>query len=116
LEVKLQDMNTAQPTFMTYVKTWLALLALLAATIIAAHFDLGAFSLPLALLISISQAVLILLFFMHLHYSKGEVVVIALAAYLWLGILIIGSMHDYVSRNWVPRLSPERPSQNPSRP
>ena len=100
-------MNTTQPTIRTYVKTWVALLLLLATTIIVAHFDLGAFSLPVAILISISQAVMILLFFMHLHYSKAEVIVIASAAYLWLGILLVGTMHDYVSRNWVPRLSPE---------
>ena len=83
-------MKVTEPTITTYVRTWLALLALLAITIIAAHFDLGAFGLPVALLIAISQAVLILLFFMHLHYSKAEVVVVACAAYLWLGIMLVG--------------------------
>ena len=104
-------MKVTEPTITTYVRTWLALLALLAITIIAAHFDLGAFGLPVALLIAISQAVLILLFFMHLHYSKAEVVVVACAAYLWLGIMLVGTMHDYLSRNWIPALSPGHSSQ-----
>ncbi|MCX6967212.1 MAG: cytochrome C oxidase subunit IV family protein [Verrucomicrobia bacterium] len=104
------------PTLATYVKTWLTLLLLWATTILLAHFDLGSFSLSLALLISILQASLILLFFMHLHYSKANVVVCACAAYLWLAILIVGTMHDYLSRNWIPRLTPQHPAQNhPSR-
>jgi len=107
-------MKPTQPTIATYVKTWLVLLLLLALTLLAAHFDLGSFSLPLTLLISITQASLILLFFMHLHYSKSEVVVFACAAYLWLGFLIVGVMHDYLSRNWVPQLTPQPSSQNQS--
>lgn len=108
-------MNSAQPTITTYLKTWLALLVLLATTITAAQFEIGHFGLPLALAIAICQALLVLLFFMHLYYSKADVLIVACAAYLWLGIMLVGTMHDYVSRNWVPRLMPDRPSQNPPR-
>ena len=95
-------MKAAQPSITTYLKTWAALLALLALTIFAAHFDLGFFGLPVALLIALTQAALVVLFFMHLHYSKAEVVVVACAGYFWLGILLVGTLHDYLTRNWIP--------------
>lgn len=77
-------------------------MVLLLLTIAVAHYDLGPWS--VALLIAGAKALLILLFFMHLRYDKREVLVFAGAAYLWLLILIIGTLHDYLSRNWLPRL------------
>lgn len=106
-------MENRKPTLAIYVKTWLALLTLFAVTLFASQFRLGAFGLPIALLIALAQALLVLLFFMHLHYSKAEMVVVACAAYLWLGILLVGTMHDYLSRNWVPRLGPESSQRTP---
>lgn len=79
-------------------------MVLLILTIAVAHFDLGPWSLAVALVIAVAKALLILLFFMHLRYDKREVLVFAGAAYLWLLILIIGTLHDYLSRNWLPRL------------
>lgn len=105
-------METKKPTLSIYIKTWISLLMLLAATIFAAQFSLGSLGLPIALMIAITQALLVLLFFMHLHYSKAETMIVACAAYLWLGILLVGTMHDYLTRNWVPRLSPEQSSEN----
>ena len=90
------------PSLATYGKTWLLLLFLLVANILAAHFHLGGWNLVIALGIAFTQAVLILLVFMHLRYSRHETLVVALAAWFWLGILIVGALHDYLSRNWVP--------------
>ena len=95
-------MAATHPTLWTYGKTWLLLMLLLFVTVTVAHFDLGGAALPIAMAIAIVKAVLILLIFMHIHYSKGDVVVFACAAYLWMAIMIIGTMHDYFSRNWVP--------------
>ena len=86
----------------TTIKSWVALLALLALSIGVAYIDLGIFKLPLILLIAMVQAVIVLLFFMHLRHGKSEIIVIIVAAYLWLGILIVGVLHDYLSRNWLP--------------
>lgn len=94
----------AHPTIGTYAKVWGALMLLLVLTIFVAHFDLGEWSVAVALLIAIAKAALILFFFMHLRYGKREVLVFAAAAYLWLLIMIIGTLHDYLSRNWLPRL------------
>ena len=87
---------------MTYAKTWLALMILLVITVLVAHFNLGGIALPIAMFIAITKAVLILLIFMHVRYSRGQVLIFACAAYLWIMIMIIGTMHDYYSRNWVP--------------
>ena len=95
-------MAEQHPTIMTYAKTWLALMVLLAITVSVAHFNLGGVALPIAMLVAITKAALIILFFMHVRYSVGQVVVFACAAYLWVMIMIIGTMHDYYSRNWVP--------------
>lgn len=96
-------MNHARSIPAVYVKTWLALLFLSAVTIVGAHLNLGKFGLPLTLLIAVSQAVIILLFFMNLRARKaGIIVVVACAAWLWLGILIVGTLHDYLTRNWLP--------------
>ncbi|HWL54544.1 MAG TPA: cytochrome C oxidase subunit IV family protein [Chthoniobacteraceae bacterium] len=94
----------AHPSVVIYLKVWGALMVLLLLTIGIAHFDLGDWSVAVALLIAGVKALLILLFFMHLRYDRREVLVFAGAAYLWLMILIIGTLHDYLSRNWLPRL------------
>lgn len=94
----------AHPSIAIYLKVWGALMVLLLLTIAVAHYDLGDWSVAVALLIAGAKALLILLFFMHLRYDKREVLVFAGAAYLWLLILIIGTLHDYLSRNWLPRL------------
>jgi len=91
-----------QSPWVNYVKTWLLLLGLLAVNIAVAHLRLGGWNFFITLAIAIIQAVLILLVFMHLHQGKNENLVVACAAYLWLGILIVGTLHDYLSRNWVP--------------
>ncbi len=95
-------MNKPHPDLWTYGKAWVALMLLLGVTIFAAHFHSGAFALWIALVIAVTKALIIILFFMHIHYGSREVVVFACAAYLWLLILIIGTLHDYLSRNWIP--------------
>ncbi len=79
---------------------WLFLLGLLVVTVLVGSFDLGLLSLPIALAIAVVKALLILLFFMELRYSKRVVWVFAIAAYLWIAILIVGTLQDYLSRHW----------------
>lgn len=95
------------PTIGTYARVWAALMVLLGLTIFAAHYDLGDYSLVVALIIAVAKALFIILFFMHVRYGKHQVLVFACAAYIWLAILIVGTLHDYLTRNWVP--GPSRP-------
>ena len=96
------NMTSTQPSVSSYAMTWATLLFLLVANILASRLRLGSWNLVIALGIALTQALLVLLVFMHVRYSKHETIVVACAAYLWLAILIVGTLHDYLTRNWIP--------------
>lgn len=75
-----------------------ALLGLLVLTIAVAYVDLGPFGIVVAMAIAIAKAVLIMLYFMHVKFSSRLVWVFSSGAFLWLGILLLLGMSDYVSR------------------
>jgi len=79
-----------------------ALLALLALTVGAAYVDLGRWNLPLAMAIAATKAALILLYFMHVRFGSRLTSVFAGAALLWLTILLVLTLNDYLSRGWLP--------------
>jgi cytochrome c oxidase subunit 4 len=85
----------------TYVVIYLALLALLAATIIASRFNLGPLGLAIAIGIAVVKALLIMLYFMHVRFSSRLTWIFASAAFFWLAILIGLVMTDYLSRGWL---------------
>jgi cytochrome c oxidase subunit IV len=86
----------------TYVLVCVALLVLTAATLALARVELGPFHTPVALAIAGAKAVLVGLFFMHLRYSPPLTRLTAVAALVWLGILIAGTMDDVLTRGWLP--------------
>jgi cytochrome c oxidase subunit 4 len=86
----------------TYVFVFVALLALLAISILAASLDLGTLNATVALTIAILKALLIALYFMHLRYSAPLTWVVALGGAFWLGILLVLTMSDYLTRGWLP--------------
>jgi cytochrome c oxidase subunit 4 len=57
------------------------------------------------MLIAIAKGVLILLFFMHVKFSSRQAVVFAGAGFLWLCILLVLTMSDYLTRNHPPDLT-----------
>ena len=71
----------------TNVLVFVALLALLFATVGAAYLPMGSLHFPVAMLIAAAKAVLIVLFFMHALYSNRLTLVVSVAALLWLGIM-----------------------------
>jgi len=77
-----------------------ALMLLLAATVVAAQFDLGALSLAIALTIAAAKALLIILYFMHVRFSGRLAWVFAAGGFIWLGILVGLTLSDYISRGW----------------
>jgi len=79
-----------------------ALLVLTLATTLIGRIDLGPWNLVVALAIATGKALLIVLYFMHLRWTVGVSRAVALAAVLWLGILLAGSMDDYLTRAWLP--------------
>ena len=55
----------------------------------------------IALAIATAKAMLVVLFFMHVRYSSKLTRMTVLAGFFWLGILLVMTMGDYVSRDWI---------------
>lgn len=85
-----------------YFRIFGALMVLTALTVGIAMFDLGALNTPVALLIAVSKATLVLLFFMHLKYSPRLLTIVACAGFVWLAVMLILTMSDISTRDWIP--------------
>lgn len=86
----------------TYTLVFLSLLILTAATTVAATIDLGPFNVVMALLIAVVKMILVALFFMHLRHSTILTKVVVGGGMLWLGILLVLSLSDFITRGWLP--------------
>lgn len=71
-----------------------------AITIWAAYMDLGLFNAPIALVIATFKAICVILIFMHVKDSSRLTKITVLAGGFWLGILLVLTMSDFLSRNW----------------
>jgi cytochrome c oxidase subunit IV len=85
----------------TYLIVCAALVVLTGTTVGLAYVDLGGWNTVVALAIAAAKAILIVLFFMEARYSRGLVRLVIVGALLWLGILIVGTMDDVVTRGWL---------------
>jgi cytochrome c oxidase subunit IV len=85
----------------TYVAVCAALLILTAITVGLAHVDLRGLNSVVGLAIAALKAALIAWFFMHLRSSWSMTRVVGVAALLWLGILIVGTLDDILTRGWL---------------
>ena len=88
-------------TVRTNVNVFIALMALLVATVAFAYMPLGHLHLATAMVIAVTKAVLIILYFMHVRFSNRLTWVFSSAAFVWLAILIIITVSDYLSRGWL---------------
>jgi cytochrome c oxidase subunit 4 len=86
----------------TYAFVFVALLALTALTTLVAEVDMGPLNVAVALLIAVIKMLLVALFFMHLRHSPVLTKVMVCGGLLWLFILMVLTMADFVSRNWLP--------------
>lgn len=85
----------------SYLAVFAALLALTALTTAIAFVDLGGVgNVAVALSIAIVKAALVALYFMHLRHSTPLTVIFAGAGLFWLGLLIVLTLSDYISRGW----------------
>lgn len=89
-----------------YLGVFVALMVLMAATVGAAFLDLGIFNNVIALVIAMAKTALIMLFFMHLRYSSRLTQVFALVGFLFLVILMAGTLNDYFSRGDFSNIAP----------
>src|ERR1035437_5437425 len=92
----------------TYTLVFLSLLILTAATTVVATIDLVPFNVVMALLIAVVKMMLVALFFMHLRHSTILTKVVVGGGMLWLGILLLLSLSDFIPRGWLPGPGEER--------
>lgn len=86
---------------LTYTVVFIALLILTLLTTVVATVDLGPFNVVVALVIAVVKMLLVALFFMHIRHSVILTKVVVGGGLLWLGILLVLSMADFVSRGWL---------------
>jgi cytochrome c oxidase subunit IV len=85
-----------------YLSVFAALLGFTALTTGIAFVDLGRVgNISVALTIAVIKAVLVMLYFMHLRYSSHLTILFASAGVFWLGIMLVLTLSDYISRGWV---------------
>jgi len=95
------EMPAEAPSVKTYFKVFGALLVLLVLTVGASYANLGPFGVVVSMGISIAKALLILLIFMEVRYSHPIVWIFAGAAFLWLLLMLVLTLSDYKTRQWV---------------
>jgi cytochrome c oxidase subunit IV len=83
-----------------YVSIFLALMFFTALTVGVAFINLGVLNPVIALTIAVIKAVLVILFFMHVRYSSKMVMVLVISGFFWMGIMLVLTMSDYISRVW----------------
>ena len=85
----------------TYVLVFAGLIVLTVLTTAVAFVDLGPFSVVVALAIAVCKMLLVALFFMHLRHSTRLTRIVVLGGLLWLAILLLLTLSDFISRTWV---------------
>jgi cytochrome c oxidase subunit IV len=84
----------------TYGLVFVALIALTGLTVWLASVNLGPWHVPVGLAIAAAKATVIALFFMHVLYSPRLTWAVVLSTLLFLAILILLTITDYLSRDW----------------
>ena len=81
-----------------FVLVWAGLVVLLALTMAVSLVDAGIWNIVANLGIALLKAALVIWFFMHLDEIRGIVRLFALGVLVWVGILFVLSMADYLTR------------------
>ena len=86
----------------TYFAVFVALIVGTILTYQAAYINFGthALNVLVALAIAVTKATLVVLFFMHVKQSRPLTWIIVASGFVWLALLIVGTLHDYLSRGW----------------
>jgi cytochrome c oxidase subunit 4 len=75
-----------------------ALLALLALSAASSRLLTGRTGVTVALIFAAAKATLIFVYFMRLRYQSGLVRLFAVAGFFWLGIILVFTFADYLTR------------------
>jgi cytochrome c oxidase subunit IV len=90
-------------SFRVYLSVFVGLIFLTLVTYNAAYMDFGshAMNVLVAVGIAVTKASLVVLYFMHVKYSKRLIQIVVASGFVWLGLLIVGTLHDYTTRGWL---------------
>jgi cytochrome c oxidase subunit 4 len=84
-----------------YLKIFAALMVLLVLTVGAAWVPMGQMNIVVALTIAVIKAALIIMFFMHFKDSDHLTWLVGASTVAWFLIMIVLTLQDYMSRDWV---------------
>ena len=84
----------------TYYLVFLTLMVCTAITVAVASVDLGPLNVVVAMTIAVLKATLVVLFFMHVKYSTRLTWAVVAGSVFWLGILLVLTLGDYLTRSW----------------
>jgi cytochrome c oxidase subunit IV len=85
----------------TYYAVFVALIVLTFLTVTAGFLDLGPWHTAVGLVFGAAKATLVILIFMHLLYSPRLMWIALAAGLFWLGIMIVLTLSDYLTRHWL---------------
>ena len=77
---------------------YVGLLILTGLTVAAAGIDVGAFNLPIAMLIASCKAGLVLAYFMHIKYEKTYIQAFVLGTTFFMFVVFCLTFADYATR------------------
>lgn len=75
-------------------------------TVLAAQVDFKQFNTVIAMTIAVTKALLVILFFMHVRYGSRLVMLVVAAGFFWLAIMLVLTLSDYRTREWLGRVAP----------
>jgi cytochrome c oxidase subunit 4 len=84
----------------TYYAIFALLMVLTAVTVAIAFVDLGPLNAIAALAIAVTKATFVVLYFMHVRYSTRLTWLVVVGSVFWLGILLVLTFNDYLTRPW----------------
>lgn len=84
-----------------YILIFASLMVMTGVTVGAAFIDFGPLNLIIAISIAVFKALLVILFFMHVRHRDHLTWIYVSAGFYWLLILIVLTMGDFLSRDWL---------------
>ncbi len=94
----MSSIGRHEPSFTLTVAIYVALLTLLAATVLVSQVELGSWNFIAATGVATLKAVLILLVFMRVYYGTPLIWLVSVAGFFWLAILFNLVLSDYWTR------------------
>jgi cytochrome c oxidase subunit IV len=85
----------------TYVFVAIGLILLTLGTIGASYLPLGPLHGAVAIAFAVAKALLVVMFFMNVRHSGPMMKIVIIVALFWFGILIVGTLDDYLTRTWL---------------